>query len=355
MQKKTLKDLVLLGLPMVIALACSPGKGNDQQKNKPAAETEAPKLPVDITVAKKSLTEQSETIAGSIIANRTVDIMSELPKKVTAVLFKDGSIVRKDQPLYKLEDADIRARLRQAQAELNLAMLNERRLSALLKTETIRREEYDLAFTKLQSLEASKDLLETELYKTTIKAPFTGIIGVSKAFTGTWVSPGMPLVNLQEQNRLKIQFSVAEKYLPLISAGKQIQFSTETNKEKITATILSAEASVDMQTRNIIVYAGTDNRNGKLKPGMSAKVFLKTSAGQARDIVLPSESLIPGGKGYSVFVVKNGLAKITPVTIGDRTEKEVQIASGITKGDTVIISNILRASDGVPVTIVSKQ
>ena len=355
MQKKTFKDLVLLGLPMVIALACSPGKGNDQQKNKPAAETEAPKLPVDITVAKKSLTEQSETIAGSIIANRTVDIMSELPKKVTAVLFKDGSIVRKDQPLYKLEDADILARLRQAQAELNLAMLNERRLSALLKTETIRREEYDLAFTKLQSLEASKDLLETELYKTTIKAPFTGIIGVSKAFTGTWVSPGMPLVNLQEQNRLKIQFSVAEKYLPLISAGKQIQFSTETNKEKITATILSAEASVDMQTRNIIVYAGTDNRNGKLKPGMSAKVFLKTSAGQARDIVLPSESLIPGGKGYSVFVVKNGLAKITPVTIGDRTEKEVQIASGITKGDTVIISNILRASDGVPVTIVSKQ
>lgn len=355
MQKKTFKNLVLLGLLMVIAVACSPGKSNDQQKNKPAAETEAPKLPVDITVAKESLTEQSETIAGSIMANRTVDIMSELPKKVTAVLFKDGSIVRKDQPLYKLEDADIRARLRQAQAELNLAILNERRLSALLKTETIRREEYDLAFTKLQSLEASKDLLETELYKTTIKAPFTGIIGVSKAFTGTWVSPGMPLVNLQEQNRLKIQFSVAEKYLPLIIPGRQVQFSTETNKDKITATILSAEASVDMQTRTIIVYAGTDNKKGKLKPGMSAKVFFKTSADQARDIVLPSESLIPGGKGYSVFVVKNGVAKITPVTIGDRTEKEVQIASGITKGDTVIISNILRASDGIPVTIVSKQ
>ncbi len=87
---------------------------------------------------------------------------------------------------------------------------------------------------------------------------------------------------------------------------------------------------------------------------MSAKVYFNTSADNEKGIMIPTEALIPGENGYSVFVVKNGLAKITPVTLNNRNEHEAQIGSGINNGDTVMVSNLLRAADGVPVTIVSR-
>jgi membrane fusion protein (multidrug efflux system) len=225
----------------------------------------------------------------------------------------------------------------------------------LLKTETVRQEEYDIASAKLQSLQAAQNILYVELSKTSIRAPFPGIIGISKAFAGSLVSPGMPLVSLQEQAILKIQFTVSEKYLPLVKTGNKIQFNTELNDEKSDATVVSTEASVDMQSRNITVQATLVNTGNKLKAGMSAKIYFKSSGEDAKGIFVPTEALIPGGNGYSVFLVKNGAAKITPVTIANRNDKEAQISNGINNGDTVMISNILRAGDGMPVSIVSNQ
>jgi len=351
MQVNKLQSVLATATISVILVACSSKAADNNQ-----AEATAPSaLPVDVIIAKETLLHQSETVAGSIVPNRTVDIMSELPKKITAVSFKDGSVVNQGQVLYKLDDADIRARLWQLQADLNLARISENRFRELLKTETVRQEEYDIALAKLQSLQAGQQILQVELSKTFIKAPFSGIIGITKAYAGTLVSPGMPLVSLQEQGTVKIQFTVSEKYLPLVKTGSKIQFTTELGDERLAATIVSSEASVDMQSRNITVQATAVNTSGKLKGGMSAKVYFNTSAEHEKGILVPTEALIPGGKGYSVFIIKNGAAKITPVSISNRNEQEALISSGLTNGDTVMISNLLRASDGMPVSAVSTK
>ena len=352
MQANTLKHFIAAIAMVVIAAACS-SKAADSKKTdtKPAAAPVG--LPVDVIIASETSLDQTETVAGSVVPNRTVDVMSELSKKIASVAFKDGSYVNQGQLLYKLDDADIRAKLRQLQAELNLARINEHRLNELLKTETVRQEEYDIALAKLQSLQAAQDILQVELSKTSIKAPFSGVIGISKVFAGTLVAPGMPLVSLQEQGTLKIQFTVSEKYLPLVKAGNKISFTTELSKEPLVATVVSTEAGVDLQSRNITVQATTNNAGGKLKAGMSAKVFFKTTAVNEKGILIPTEALLPGGNGYSVFLVKNGAAKITPVSVVNRNEKEARISTGIANGDTVMVSNMLRAGDGVPVTVVS--
>jgi membrane fusion protein (multidrug efflux system) len=351
MQVNKLQIVLGAALASVILVACSSKAADNNQ-----AEAAAPSaLPVDAIIAKETLLQQSETVAGSMVPNRTVDIMSELPKKITAVSFKDGSVVSQGQVLYKLDDADIRARLWQLQADLNLARISENRFRELLKTETVRQEEYDIALAKLQSLQAGQQILQVELSKTYIKAPFSGIIGITKAYPGALVSPGMPLVSLQEQGTLKIQFTVSEKYLPLVKTGNKIQFSTELSDEKLTATIVSSEASVDMQSRNITVQATAVNTSGKLKAGMSAKVYFNTSPEDEKGILVPTEALIPGGNGYSVFIIKNGVAKITPVSVSNRNEQEALISSGVTNGDTVMVSNLLRAADGIPVSVVSTK
>jgi membrane fusion protein, multidrug efflux system len=342
--------LLIAGLS-ISALACSTHAA-DNKAESPATSN---KLPVDVKVVRYTSLNQEESVAGSILANREVEISSELPKKVQTVHFTDGSFVSAGQKLYSLEQADIRAKLKQVEAELALARLSESRLSTLLKNESVRQEEYDVALTKLQSLEATKEQLEVELSKTTIVAPFSGIVGISKVQIGSLVTPGTPLVKLQEQGRLKVQFTVSEKYLGSLKKGKFIFFTVLGNENRITAAISATESGLDAQSRTITVHAITPNQNGSLKPGMSARVYFSTSSDNAKGLSLPTEALIPGGNGYNVFVVKSGVAKMVPVTVGNRSEADALITSGLNDGDTVMVSNILRSGNGTTVQIVSSK
>jgi membrane fusion protein, multidrug efflux system len=311
------------------------------------------KLPVDAKIVRATSLLQEESVAGSILANREVIIASEVSRKVKSIHFMEGSNVSKGQLLYQLDDNEIKARLKQIQAELALAKLSESRLSQLLKSESVRQEEYDVALTKLQSLQASEEILQLELAKTSITAPFSGVIGITKAEVGTLVSPGQALVTLQDHSAVKVQFTVAEKYLPYVKVGKQISFSTAGNSNRLSARISATESGIDERTRTITIHATHTNNGGDLKPGMSARVYFSTVDPGAKGITLPTEALIPSAQGYSVFAVKNGDAKITPVTVGNRSEAEALITSGLNDGDTVMISNILRSGDGIPVEIVS--
>ena len=351
MNKNTLNTYLRLVALSAALLGCSTEAADSSGQN----ASQVNRLPVDVKVVKASPLLQEETVAGSILSNKEVKIMSEVAKKVVAISFRDGSHVNKGQLLYKLDDSDILARLKQAQAELSLAELNEGRLAQLLKNESVRQEEYDVAATKLQSLTASKEILNVELSKTSIHAPFSGIVGITKVEIGSLVSPGMPLVTLHDQENVKIEFTVPEKYIDHVKSGKKIHFAPSSNNEKFTAKISATESGIDIQSRTITVHAIASNGDGALRPGMSARIYLSTVSDDAKGITLPTESLIPSAQGYSVFTVKNGLAKMTSVTLGNRNESEALITSGLNDGDTVMVSNILRSGDGTPVQIVSTK
>lgn len=313
------------------------------------------KLPVDVKVVHATPLLQEEVVAGSILPNREVMITAELSKKIAAVLFQDGSFVNKRQALYQLEDAELAARLKQIHADVHLAQLNEQRLSALLKTETVRQEEYDAAYAKLQSLLAAEELIKIELSKTTIRAPFAGNIGMTRIYAGAFVITGTPMVTLQEQSTVKIQFAVSEKYTDVLRAGRKINFSTINSTEHFSATITAIEAGIDANTRSMIMYATTSNSKASLKPGMSVRVYFPTTDENTKGFLVHTEALMASGNGYSVFTVKNGVAKFTPVKISNRTDSEALITAGLEEGDTVMISNILRVSEGTSVHAISAR
>ena len=323
--------------------------------NENAASGPATRLTVDVKIVRASALIQEESVPGSVLAKREITITSEVSKKVIAIHFKDGSYVNRGQLLYKLDDSEVKARLKQIQSELALAKLTESRLSQLLQNESVRQEEYDVALTKLQSFQAAEELLMVELSKTSITAPFSGVVGITKAEIGSLVNPGLALVTLQDQSTVKIEFTVAEKHLPFVKAGNPIWFSVLGDSSRLPATISATESGIDMESRTITVQASSSNKKGKLRPGMSARVFLSTVEENATGITLPTEALIPGAQGYSVFAVRKGVARMTHVTIGNRTETDALITSGLNDGDTVMISNILRSGDGTPVQIVSSK
>lgn len=344
---------VLVCLLGILLSAC----GNKTKKAETATAPEAAdnKLPVDMVIAQEQNLSQEETVVGTMLPFQEVAIVGELAQKVTKVAFADGSDVSKGAPLYILNDATIRAKLKQIDAELELARLNKDRMANLLATETAKQQEYDEAAMRLHALEAQQDLLRAELEKTVIRAPFSGRIGISTVHQGAYVVPGTPLVSLQDQHNLKISFSVAEKYLHLVAKGTKIKFTTELSEQPYTATVMATEAGLDEQGRSLKVQALVSNNHNQFRSGLSAKVYFSTDKKDARHIMVPNEALMPGEKGYNAFIIKNGKAKSVPVAIGSRTEASAIISSGLAGGDSIIISNMLRIAEGTPVKVVASH
>lgn len=351
---KTQRLGIFIPLFFFTLIACD--RTNEQTSEETGkVNADASKLPVDIIIANEKLLNQEVAIVGSMIPNREVSIVSELSQKITNVEFKDGSFVKQGAVLYTLNNSDIKSRLKQIGAELDLARLNKDRLANLLKTESVSQQEYDNAMMRFRSLEAQRELLQVDLDKTTIKAPFSGIIGISKVHLGAYVSPGLELVTLQDQSSIKINFSIPEKYISLIQTGNKVRFSSELSEEEYNATIIATEPGLDAQGRSLQVQAVINNTDRQFRAGLSAKVYFQVTKTGAKGILVPTEALAPDEKGYSVFIIKNGVAKSIRVTISNRSETDVTITSGIAPKDSVIISNMLRLGDGTPVkAIVSK-
>lgn len=340
---------LILTATTIFLLGCS----KENKDNQAAASQESTaKLPVDAVIVKLEPLNQEEALAASILPSREVVVTGELSKKVTDIAFRDGSFVERGQLLYKLDDADLVAKHKQLKSEIHLAQLNEKRLSELLKSQSVKQEEYDIAFTRLQSLLANEELIKSDLQKTNITAPFSGYIGITKVQIGTLVNPGMELVTIQEQGKVRVQFAVPENNIRSIRNGKEIAFTVSGNDRKYSAVIVATEPGFNQQSRSITVHALAENHHGMLKPGMSAKVFLQ-SAENNSGVALPTEALMPGEHGYNVFRVQNGVANIAAVTIAERNEKQAIISSGLNNGDTIMVSNMLRAGDGVPVQLVT--
>ncbi len=350
-QKINLWNSLLLSILIITIVSCS--KKSDANSVANETSMEVAKIPVDIIEAKELELNQEENLVGTILPIQEVAIVSEVSQKITKIAFKDGDYVSKGQLLYKLNDADIRAKQKELYAELKLAQLNEQRYANLLKTEAIRQQEYDEIETKLQLLQAQVEFLNFQISKTEIKAPFSGKIGITKVDLGAYVYPGLELVNLQDQSKVKINFSVPEKYLLQVNKGKTVTFTTQLSNKEYQAIITASNAGLDNQNRSLLVQATADNFQNEFKGGMSAKINFSTVETGAKGIKIPSQALIPGENGYNVYVLDNDRAKITPVKIGNRTENEVIILSGIKNGDKVIISNILRLGEGTPVAEVA--
>ena len=327
----------------VFMLSCQKGEPEAQ-----ATQT-ASKLPVDVIVATSENLSQEEVISGTIEPRQQVSIVGEIAQKVVRIAFEDGQTVSKGQLLYKLNDSELRAKLNELQAMLNLAKIDLQRYKNLLASETIRQQEYDEALAKYHTYLAKVEGIKFELSKTEIRAPFSGRVGISKIDVGAYVTPGAELVNLQDQSAVTLSFSVPERYVALAQKNNKIYFTTELSSERYSATIVASDAGVDNQNRSLTVQAFATNRKQILKGGMSAKIFFGVVEEGTKGISIPSQALIPGENGYSVFVNQNGIAKMVPVKIGNRTENSATIISGIDDGDHIITSNIMKLMDGTPV------
>ena len=350
MKNKVYRFLIPMALlPLLIyASSCNTDSSAKAKSNMQGASG----LPADIHIVTASRLTEEEVLAGSVNPLKEVTIVSEVSKKVRSVLFKDGAYVKKGQMLYKLDDEDVKAKIKRINAELALAVLNSNRIANLLATESVNQQEYDEVATRLAAIRAEKELLLVDLEKTEIRAPFSGRIGINKVYAGAFVSPSTSMVTLHDLSSVKLEFAVPEKHLSKLRLGMAIRFSSGMAGEDTSAAIVSAiEPFVTPDSRSAKVHATAPNPKSVMGGGSSARIYLNLNSQSG--IKIPSQALVPSTTGFSVFVVKSGMAKLNPVRVSKRTDAEAIISGGLENGDSVIISNILRLSEGAPVKAVT--
>ena len=306
-------------------------------------------LPVDIYVASTVETDNTIYASGTLVANEQVELKSEVSGRLVELRISEGSYVKKGELIAKLNDNDLRAQLKRLEYEDQLAIQVEARQRKLLDINAISKEEYDLAMNKVNTLGADRELLEVQLEKTEVRAPFSGRIGFKNISEGAYITPSVVIANLVQINPVKIDFSIPEKYANEVHVGQEALFEVDGVNDRFLAKVFAVDPVVDEDLRTLRLRARADNSLGLLRPGMFVRVELPL--GSRESIMIPTESVMPILKGKIVYLFKNGLATETKVTTGLRTDKTVQILDGMEVGDSVIVSALMTLKPDLKVQV----
>lgn len=330
--------IIIIGFSGFIAYRITENKSeSDKSKGK---DSKAKAITVSGIVAKTETFENNLSLSGSVEANEQVEIRSEVSGIVEGIYFQEGSNVSKGQLLFKVNDAELRAQLRQAQTKQGLASENERRAKLLLQKEAISQEEYDISNAEFRSSQSQSQLFRAQIAKTSVKAPFSGKIGLRSISTGTYISPMVLVANLVNISKLKITFSVPEKYASQVKLNTSLSFTVSGSDTKYFAKVYAIEPGIDTNTRTLQIRAIAENKNGALLPGSYANVELPLEK-LKNVIVVPTEAIIPVQNGKKVFIAENGKAKEVKVETATRTAASIVVLSGLKAGDTIITTGVL--------------
>ncbi|MEX0610197.1 MAG: efflux RND transporter periplasmic adaptor subunit [Balneolaceae bacterium] len=344
------KILIISGIIVVIALLAIPKFIDSSEASSSQPANTDSRLLVDIHTVEPQVFENKIFTTGTIIANEEIELKSEVSGKITQISFEEGRSVNKGQLLLKINDSELKAQLQRANFRQNLAAERENRQAKLLDKGGISQEDYDATLNELNVLEAEVALIEAQIDKTEIRAPFDGNVGLKYVSEGSYISPTTRIATLQSLDPIKIDFSVPERYSSTVEVGNRLEFTVQGSEEQFEATIYAIEPRINNQTRTLSIRALGENPDGVLLPGAFANLDLVLQ--EIDDaLLIPTIAVIPDLQGQKVFTYKNGKVVEKRVTIGIRTEDDVQITSGISAGDSVLTTGLLQVQDGAEVRI----
>jgi membrane fusion protein (multidrug efflux system) len=345
------KRLVALGVGLLVLVGLAIPKISDSSGDggSGGGPSDAPTR-VDATVLRPGTVTNQIRTTGTLRADESVELTAEAGGKITDIRFEEGNRVQEGALLVQINDAELRAERQRLEHELELASDRAERQKKLLAEGGVSQEEYDATANEVEVLKAELSLVEAQIEKKKIRAPFSGVVGLRQVSEGAYVSPQTAITTLQRTDPVKIDLSVAEKYASRVGPGQQISFTVRSRDRPLEGRVYATNTQVNPETRTLQLRARAPNDDGTLRPGMFADVTV--TLGTVKDaIVVPSFSVVPTLGGQRVFVAEDGTARPRNVTLGVRTDSTVQITDGLTLGDTLITSGIQDLRAGLPIRI----
>ena len=316
--------------------------------------------PEAVTTAVARQEEWPATVSaiGSVTAVQGVVVSADLPGIVEKINFESGRTVSKGAMLVKLDTSQEEAQLAFAQSQLGLVRLNLNRMKGLHESGVISQSDFDRAAAELTQGEARVGEIRATIERKTIRAPFSGLLGIRQVNLGQYLSGGNPIVPLQSLNPVYVNFSVPQEQMSRMRAGAPVQLLAQ-GGARSTGRITATDSVVDAATRNVQVQATFDNRDGRLRPGMfvEAQVLLGASL---PIIALPASAISYAPYGDSVFLVEDmkgpdgkpyrGVRQQF-VKLGGSRGDQVAVVSGIAPGNEVVTSGVFKLRNGAAVLV----
>jgi membrane fusion protein (multidrug efflux system) len=302
-------------------------------------------------------------VIGTAAAVQGVTVSADLPGVVDRIAFDSGKPVREGNVLVELDTRQERAQLAAAQAQRDLARLNFDRLQGLVKEGVISQAEYDKAAAEQRATEAGVAEIRATIERKTIRAPFSGILGIRQVNLGQYLSGGGAVVSLQALNPIYVNFGVPQQAGIKTRVGQRLRVtSDDLAGVDFEGRVTAIDSIVDERTRNVQVQATLANPQGRLRPGMFVKVDL--AMGAARPVItLPASAISYAPYGDSVFVVADlkdqnghtyrGVRQQFVKVEGTRGD-QVAVVSGINPGDEVVTSGVFKLRNGAAVQVNNK-
>ncbi len=310
-----------------------------QAMNEMSAQEE-PAATIASSKVKEESWQPSLSAVGSLVAVNDVHVTSEVPGKVAAIKFQSGQRVKRGDTLLQLDDDVDRAELYGLQVELELAQVQFDRSSKLIKERTLSQSEYDVARAQLESAKANVASKQAVIDKKSIRAPFSGLLGIRQVDLGEYLAAGAEIVLLQSLDPIYADYTLPERYLSELSTGQTIELSVQAYpKQKYTGQIEAFDPGIDVGTRSVRIRAQLDNPDGLLRPGMFAEV--STLLPRRNEILtIPEQAITYAPYGDSVFLIieKEGqkVVQRRQVETGDVRNGRIEIIEGLEAGDEVV-------------------
>lgn len=330
------------------------------QIQKMIAKNEAMVLPPAVVSTINATTDTWESVlsaVGTITAVQGVTLTAEEPGRVIRIDFDSGAQVKAGDILVQLDTSTESAQLRALQASENLARITLTRMTSLVKQGTATKSEYDTALATHQQILAEIDALQSRIDKKTIRAPFTGILGIRQVNLGQNLGTEAVIATLQYLDTIQVEFSLPQQQIAPVQPGTLVRvFADLLPDQMLTGQIKAVEPLADSATRTVRVQAVLDNPEHILRPGMfvRAEVILPD---KQQVILVPATAVAYAAYGNSIFFVEaddrnQGLIlRQQFVTLGQRRGDYVAVTKGVQVGQTVVSTGVFKYRNGQSVIV----
>lgn len=349
MTKKIIFIVVALGITIFTVIRL---KNNKETTQKRVYQFDKEK-PISVQVATLKLEDVNAEYAytGTFEPNKETKISAEVQGKINEVLVDLGSNVKAGQALIQLDNSLLKFQLQSIEVQIEGLEADVKRYTVLANADAIQGVQLEKALLGLKSAKVQKATLMEQINKTTIKAPFSGVVTAKLCEAGAFAAPGMPLIQITEISKLKFTINVPEKELNQFEMGQKYQLTADAfSSNKMSCEVSMVGGKANIGNSFTIQFSVVNTPDLKIKSGMSGSVFVSNTDNQ-KQIVISSSAIVGTNVKPQVYKVKQGKAMLSEVYISKRMGNKVIIDKGLVEGDVIVTNGFINLFDGANVII----
>jgi membrane fusion protein (multidrug efflux system) len=294
---------------------------------------------------------------GQIESVQSIELRPDIDGRLVEIFVREGALVSQGAPLFKVDDAELKAQVARAEAERDLARQALDRTRQLLTETAAAPADLERAEAQMRSTQAALELLQVRLDRTVVRAPFAGVTGARLVSLGDYVTNTTRLITLQTVNPQRASFQIPERYSDRLREGQRVRFQVAALRGRdFLGTVDFVDPRVQLPGRTINVKALAPNPDRVLQSGMFIEARLATET-RPNAVVIPEDAVTQIQGGAFIWIIVDNKASRRRVELGVRTPGYVEVTSGLESGELVVVGGIDRLIDGAPVqpTVVDRR